>query len=217
MKFKANLLSILLITTSLPLSSYAQDHGAPPAAAAPAGGEHGAAPAAAATSSDKESAGPAVPGRRLPEWSILFNRIAEMRAKIKEKEENLKKLIEIKHNVTGENLKPHLDWINHEYEELKRIIEEYDKSRALLKYRFPEKFINTERKYKRVKLDSLKNMEIQIGIDGHLEQTLQTMRSQFGIDKITQKKLEELRKKEEDPSQETEDINSKNESILFKK
>lgn len=116
----------------------------------------------------------------LPEWVELQGKIQALRAKIKAKEEALKKLVEEKEHVhAGAKAAEIVSSIKTEHKELKESAEEYNKLRNLLKYRFPEKGLQGEREYKRVEVQSLKEIENKYSVEGKLSGNLRRMRKQY--------------------------------------
>ena len=147
----------------------------------------------------KEAAGHAEPAKKegkgsggLPEWVELQGKLQALKGKIKAKEDNINKLmLEKMHVRDAKRAAAIVLEMKAEHKELKDSAEEYNKSRNLLKYRFPEKGLVGERQYKRVEIKSMKEIENQFSIEGRLTGTLGRVRKQYKqpevIKKSTQK------------------------------
>jgi chromosome segregation ATPase len=121
-------------------------------------------------------------------WVDIENRIAELSAKIKTKSGNLQGLIKQKQALDEDAplVKELLKSIVKEHQELEATIEEYEKQKSVLKYRFPERGSQTDRRYKKVEATSLQELERVVGIDGKLNRNLGTMKSHYGSKKAEQ-------------------------------
>lgn len=122
---------------------------------------------------------PAQGPQKLPEWSDMINKLAALNAKIKQKEEVIKKLIIDKQHASGEKSKDLVESLIRENKELNQMKEQYEKQRMVLKYRFPEKLLKEGRTYDRKKIMTLQETEKQVGLDGKLDQSLKKIRSKY--------------------------------------
>lgn len=152
------------------MSASAEDHGAPPPAEGHGGGEGGGEHEAKAK--EGESKAP-------PEWLALQNDLNTLKAKIKGKQDSIVKLIEEKKHSPDSHLKEITHSLSSEYKELEKLNEEYEKKRTVLMFRYPERGKDPDRKYNRMKLKSLEEMEAQAGIDSQLDQNMELMKKQF--------------------------------------
>lgn len=78
------------------------------------------------------------------------------------------------------NVKPLIQEIVKEHKEMQKMIEDYDKKRSTLRYRYPERGLKIERIYKKIEAKSLADVEAAVGVDGKLNRNLHRMRSQYG-------------------------------------
>jgi hypothetical protein len=143
----------------------------------------------------KEGAAPAAgnaKGPELPEWSDLLNKVAATKAKIVQKEDVIKKLVLEKSHASSEHSQYYIKQLIEEHKLLNELKAHYEKQRSLFKYRYPEKFRQEGRKYDRMKVQTLEEMETQMGIDGQLDRSLKRVRSKFGEDP-TRKEIEKTR------------------------
>lgn len=111
-----------------------------------------------------------------PEWTEIQNRLQTLKAKIVAKEKTVRSLIEAK----GQN-KDHksFETLKSEHAELLKLAEEYEQVRNVLRYRFPEKGMKEARRYRRIEVKSLGEMEQQVGLEGRLQSSLQKVRRQY--------------------------------------
>jgi septal ring factor EnvC (AmiA/AmiB activator) len=124
-------------------------------------------------------------GADLPAWVEIENKIAELSAKIKSKTGNLQGLIKQKQSLDNDapQMKELLNSIVKEHNELEATILEYEKQKNVLRYRFPERGSQAERRYKKVESTSLQELERVVGIDGKLNRNLDTMKTHYGSKK----------------------------------
>ena len=121
-------------------------------------------------------------GGDIPAWVEIENKIAELSAKIKTKSGNLQGLIKQKQSLENDTpqVKELLKEIAKEHKELEITINEYERQKNVLKYRFPERGSQADRRYKKVESASLQELERVVGIDGKLNRNLDTMKTHFG-------------------------------------
>ncbi len=140
---------------------------------------------AASWSSDDgghKTAEPAVPKKRTSEesYAAVSGKVAALEAKIRSAEQEIQKLVGIKAKTSNpqqvnETIKSMLVL----HGELKKNIEEYEKQRSLLRYRYPEKAMSEGREYERLELKSLEEMEGAAGLSVAVRKTLQKVRLQY--------------------------------------
>jgi hypothetical protein len=162
----------LMLILFFPLASWSSEgggHESAPAAKEADGGGHG-------------SAEPAPPKKRTREESYIAvsGKVAALEAKIRSGEQEIQKLVATKATTSNpqqvnEIIKSMLTL----HYELKKNIEEYEKQRSLLRYRYPEKAKTEGREYERLELKSLEEMEGTAGLNIAVRKTLQKMRSQY--------------------------------------
>lgn len=119
--------------------------------------------------------------KQLSEATELQGRVQALQAKVKSKEETINKLIEEKHHIKdAERVKEIIAEMVTEHKEMSKLIEEYEQSRSLLRYRYPEKGFTGNRSYERMEVKPLDQMESQMSIEAKLKRNLRTVRSQYG-------------------------------------
>lgn len=160
-------IKLLLLTLIFPICVLANDdaHGGGHESG---GGEHGE------KAETKKGSG-------LPEWVELESRISSIEARVKSKENNIVKLLQEKKatDVKSPRMKEIIKELASEHREMRQGAEELSKQRTILKYRYPERGADPNRKYKKVEVKSLQEMEEAIGVDGRLSKTLQRVRQQY--------------------------------------
>lgn len=177
--------------------------------------EGAAAPAESAkTAEGGKPAGPAKDDKVSAQQEVLDlqARILGLKAKITSKKDNLKKLVTAKQGLKDE--KKSLEIFNEmksEYKEMQTAIKDYDEKISLLHYRYPEKGLNKERKYERIELKTLDEMEKEFSLQGKIKKTLARVRQQFPDKKDAFKNSKEVQSeplfmpkaKNQDPSRDS--------------
>lgn len=134
---------------------------------------------------EKKETAPAAPVATVPAWIPLEAKITELSARVKSKEESLAKLLEEKNHLPANSphVKPLLNQILKEHEELQKLAEDHKKNVNQLNYRFPERNAKANRTYDRIEVKSLEQMEQSLGLDGKLDRNMNKMRTQYGTSK----------------------------------
>lgn len=108
------------------------------------------------------------------EWIELSNRVMNMRAKVGMKKDALRKLIEEKRTEknparVAEIIKQMVE----EHKGLQKEVFDFNQQSAILKFRFPEKAMaNDKRKYERMEIDSLEQIETQLSLDARIKKVV---------------------------------------------
>lgn len=138
-----------------------------PAAGSGGGGEGGGA--------KKEEA------KALPEWVEIQSRLQTLRAKIAAKDRAVRDLIKEKEHAKDPRRSHEIVTnMTNEHRELREATEEYDRQLNLLRYRFPEKGLKEQQRYKRVDVKSLDELEKQVGMEARLKQVTGKVQRQYG-------------------------------------
>ena len=114
----------------------------------------------------------------------LQAKLQSLKTKIAAKKDILKKLVEEKQ--TSKDEKASFEVFNQmktEYKDLQASIKDYDENLSLLNYRYPEKGLNKERKYERIEIKSLDEMESEFSLQGKIKKTMARVRQQFPLKK----------------------------------
>lgn len=145
-------------------------------AAAESGGEHG--------SGEKDS-GEAKP--KIAPWAETEAKLAELSAKVANKKSVIEQLIAEKNHLAPNSpqLKEVVQQIVKEHKSLKQLIEDYEKNRNILKYRFPERGNLEERKYQKLELKSVEELEKAIGVDGKLNRNMAKIKKVYKTKTLT--------------------------------
>ncbi len=144
-----------------------------------------------ATSESHEPEATDAQKKQLSEAAELQTRVQALQAKVKSKQENIKKLIEEKsHSSDAAKIKEIIQELVKEHREMGKMVEEYEQSRSLLRYRYPEKGYKGVRTYERMEVKPLEQMENQMSIEAKLKRNMKTLQSQYGssVDKNGRKK-----------------------------
>jgi hypothetical protein len=132
---------------------------------------------------DEENTMP-IGGPKKAPWLDTELRVQDLYARIKSKKATIGKMLEEKNQLKNESteLKALISAIVKEHKDLRQMTEEYRKNLSILQYRFPERNAKVDRKYDRIEIKSIEEMELAVGIDGKLNRNLSRMRSQFKIE-----------------------------------
>lgn len=129
-------------------------------------------------------------------WVDLEARVTELQGKIRAKEDELKKLIEAKKFLPdgSKELAEMGKSIQAEHKALSGLIEEYERARNQLRFRFPERMAD-ESKYNKMQLQTVPQLEESMGIESKMNRNFEKMRRQYPSGKITEESsAEEMRK-----------------------
>jgi hypothetical protein len=172
-------LTLFIYTFQLFLSANSMaNEGAPPA------GGHG------------EAAAPAPAGPKPETWNEIQAKVQAYETMVKAKEESIKSLMRQKATVTdGASVKALEKQIKREHNDLRDVMKQYEEARNKLIYRFPERFSKGERKYKRIEVKSVEEMEDQLSLESSMATTIKKAESKYG-------KKENVRLQKSQPSSE---------------
>jgi len=116
----------------------------------------------------------------------LEKQVATISAKITAKEASIKDLLIQKQGEKDpERLSEIIKLLQQEHRELSSLIREHSTQLGVLNYRYPEKGVTQQRKYKRFSSKSLEEMEKSLGLDGHLSRSREKVRKVYGVQSQT--------------------------------
>lgn len=115
-------------------------------------------------------------------WVEVQNRVAALSAKNRQMYDQLQDLIRTKKAGATPARMLELDKeIDRVYKQWRENSEELKRQNAIFKYRFPERAAqNPDRHYDVNEVQSLDEIEEQVGLDGKLQRNLRRMRGQYG-------------------------------------
>lgn len=180
----------------------AEGHGEKPAEGGhgekPAEGGHGEKPAEGGGHGEK--AGPEK--KSTPEWVEVMSKIQSLKAKVTAKQDAVNKLI-IDKNMQNDpvKMKDIIKNLVSEHKELLKLTEEYEQQRSYFLYRFPEKSMSQERRYERIEVKPLEDIETQLTLEGKVNRTLSKVRRQYGEDAEAMARQQALKKKKKQESE----------------
>ena len=139
-----------------------------------------------------------------PEWMELQTQIGTLEARRQQKQEAILKAIEEKQKLKANSpqIKIVLDQMLVDYNEMRRLNDEKEKKLTVLKFRYPEKGMAEELKYKHQKIEPLEQMEQELSIDGRLNRNKKRVRTQYQLKKTgpgTKDSADKLGSNQEDP------------------
>ena len=118
----------------------------------------------------------------LPPWVEIQNKLSGYESRIRQLRGNINSLIIQKSQLPKDSpkVKEIVDEMVRQHKTLRKVVEDYDKQSAILKFRYPEKGAKANRKYEKIEVKSLEEMETELGTEGRLNRNLNTMRAQYG-------------------------------------
>lgn len=114
------------------------------------------------------------------EWLEIQAKVQVLKAKIRSKDESVKKLIKEKME-TKDPKKSHelVQLLQVEYKDLQSAIQDYDQQRSLLQYRYPEKGRFETKQYERIEIKELEDMEKELSLEGQINRAARKVRTQY--------------------------------------
>lgn len=150
---------------------------------------------AEAPAGGKEAEGKKEPKKTEEEWPKVQAEVAALQAKIKQSEDTIKKLSEDKAKAPTETQKVEITkQMMTEHKALRDLAKEYEIKRNYFLYRFPERGSKEARKYQRIEVKPLEDMENQHSIESRVNQVMKTVRKQYGADEASKQKKESSKK-----------------------
>lgn len=140
------------------------------------GGGHGGGGAAAENEGDGEGESKKPSGNADREWAKRKSKLNIHEAKIKELTKTIQELVHMKnsghaaHDEKGNPIDV-LGAIASTHKELRELVEEYNRDREELKFRFPEEGALIERRYVPLRAQTVEQIEKLSGLDGELTRT----------------------------------------------
>lgn len=142
------------------------------------GGENSAAEAA----TDKVPIEEKQQQERTKEWMDVVSSLGSLRAKIKSKEDTIKGIIHQKNNAkTKAEAEALVGELLREHKELTKLLEDYNQSTQLLKYRYPDVGITEKRKYQKMELKTIDEYEDSQTIEGQIKRTVSKVKTHYGV------------------------------------
>jgi hypothetical protein len=171
MRSLLKVLFVLFFACLMSQVSLAEDHGG--GHEAPPEGEHGGGGEGHAEPKKVEAA---------PGWIEIEAQISSLEAKLQAKTRAIEGLIEEKNHlrVNDPQLAHVVTEIGKEDRERRKIAEDLEKHKTILHFRFPERGAAKNRKYEKVDIKSVDEIESSMSVDGRLNRSLKRMRGQYG-------------------------------------
>lgn len=119
------------------------------------------------------------------EFMEVQSQVAALQAKVKAQSEMVINLIQHKsHEKNPAKIAEINKELAHAYKELTETNKQYDQKRALFLYRFPEKGLKTaDRRYQRIEVKSLQDMEKQVTLDSKIKVSLEKAKKKYHYQK----------------------------------
>lgn len=115
-------------------------------------------------------------------WQEVSARVQALKAKVETHEKNIQALVQEKATSHSEaRLSEIVKQLVLEHKSYMEASKEYDRERAFLMYRFPEKGVKGDRKYERLEVKSLEEMESQMSLEGRVRGVLTKVRKQYPV------------------------------------
>tara|TARA_B110001454_G_scaffold16145_2_gene14616 strand:+ start:30453 stop:31043 length:591 start_codon:yes stop_codon:yes gene_type:complete len=156
------------------------------------GGEHSGAPAATAEKIPFEEK---QQQERTKEWMEVVTSLSALKTKIKSKEETIKEIIHHKNSAKNKaEAEALVGELLREHKELTKLLEDYNQSAQLLRYRYPDVGITEKRKYEKIEIKSIDDYEDAQTIEGQVKKTVAKVKTHYGV-KEEKKPVADVEKK----------------------
>jgi hypothetical protein len=114
------------------------------------------------------------------EWFELQSRLLMLKARVQAKKNEVNALIKEKEEVRDDQKAVEVvNQLKRQHKELRAVSQEYEEVRAQLNYRFPEKGLTEARKYERIEIKSIDDMEKELSLESKVKNTLVLVRKQY--------------------------------------
>lgn len=128
----------------------------------------------------KAEAKPEAKSEAKDEYTEVLGKVGILQAKIKTNKEIVQSLIEEKqHEKESSRVAEIIKNLVSEHKSMQKNIDEYEKARSYLQYRFPEKGLKGKRTYERFEQKSLEEIEHEMTMENRLKKTLNKVRKQY--------------------------------------
>lgn len=119
------------------------------------------------------------------EFMEVQSQVAALQAKVKAQSDMVINLIQHKaHEKNPAKIAEINQELSHAYKELTETNKQYEQKRALFLYRFPEKGLKTaDRRYQRIEMKSLQDMEKQVTLDSKIKVSLEKAKTKYHYQK----------------------------------
>lgn len=119
---------------------------------------------------------------RTKEWMDVVSSLSTLKAKIKSKEDTIKEIIHHKNSAkTKAEAEALVGELLREHKELTKLLEDYNQSAQLLKYRYPDVGITEKRKYQKMDLKTIDEYEDSQTIEGQIKRTVSKVKTHYGV------------------------------------
>lgn len=119
---------------------------------------------------------------RTKEWMDVVSSLAAIKTKIASKEETIKEIIHHKNHAKNKaEAETLVNELTKEHKELSKLMEEYNTSAQLLKYRYPDVGITEKRKYEKLEMKSLDQYEESQTIESQIKKTVSKLKTHYGV------------------------------------
>lgn len=139
--------------------------------------EHGSAPAGNAEAVDKQFS-----GRQDENWTDIQSKLGVLKSKVEAQKSVVEEILKNKKNSEAKISKKEIDQLKIEHEKLKSITNDYNKMLANFQFRFPEKGLESGRKYIRIENQSLEEMETPTTFEGRLKKLNRKIKKQYQVE-----------------------------------
>lgn len=141
---------------------------------------------------------------KLPEWIEIQNKLNTLDAKITAKKDSIGQLVvQKKQAASSDEAKRIVDTMVSEHKEMVKMTQEYEKLRTILNYRYPERARQGTKKYSRIQVKQLSEIEEEYGVEGKLNKNIKKMRQQYGQTDLSDVEQKKLQKEKDNPKKTT--------------
>lgn len=140
---------------------------------------------------DSKEKKPLPPPPKPPEWVVLEADLQSLTMKIKQKQAGIDKLIQEKRSTEDRmRISEIIKELNREQKVLSNHVSEYDQQRTILRYRYPERKSSSYRKYEKIEVKAIEDIESQSVLGKALSKTLTLVQKVYNQQKSSSPKVE---------------------------
>jgi len=125
-------------------------------------------------------------GSQTEEWLVVQNKLGQLKAKVDVQTEIVESMLKERREKSTDRIsQDEVEKLKAEHVKLRQINAEYNALLTDFQFRFPEKGLETKRKYIRVENQSLEQMEDNLSIDGRIKKLNKKIQSQYPSQEVT--------------------------------
>ncbi len=128
------------------------------------------------------NAAPSPDQKASKELMDLEKQVTGLAAKVKAKSDSVELLLKQKSvEKDPDKLMEIVKLVQQEHRELEQVTRDYNTQLGVLQYRYPERGLSKSRRYQRMNTKSLEDIEKTLGLDAHLKNSRERVKTVYGV------------------------------------